>query len=152
MARPTVVFVPGAWHTPESFQEVGDLLKSASYGYIGVEKPSVSMGPDYIQSFDPDVDAVRTAILQAADGDVGEDVVLVMHSYGGQPGSAAAKGLRKEDRLKEGKRGGIIRLVYIAACAFDEGVSTLQPVGGKCGPGFDEDVGTCFSMFPKNES
>jgi len=131
-SKPIVIFVPGAWHTPESFALVAAHLEDAGYEYTGVDKPSVSLRPPYIQSFEPDVEAVRKEVLAASDA--GNDVVLVMHSYGGIPGSAAAKGLSKEDREKEGKKGGIVRLVYISSFAIEEGQSLISAAGGELSP------------------
>lgn len=54
--------------------------------------------------------------------DEGRDIVIVTHSYGGIPGTEAAKGLAKSDREAEGKKGGVIKLVYLT--------SIVPPVGG----------------------
>jgi pimeloyl-ACP methyl ester carboxylesterase len=141
-SKPTVIFVPGAWHTPESFALVAAHLKDAGYEYTDVDKPSVSLSAPYIQSFEPDVEAVRKEVLAASDA--GNDVVLVMHSYGGIPGSAAAKGLSKEDREKEGKKGGIIGLVYISSFAIEEGQSLISAAGGELSPWCIVEVCTLF--------
>lgn len=45
-------------------------------------------------------------------------------------GGSAAEGLGKDQRQKDGKKGGIIRLVYICAFAAPEGVSLFQATGG----------------------
>ena len=43
------------------------------------------------------------------------DVLLVLHSYGGIPGCGAIEGLDKSTRKSMGGRGGIIGCVFIAA-------------------------------------
>ena len=43
-------------------------------------------------------------------------MVLIMHSYGGCPGSMAADGLSVSERRKIGKPGGIIGMIMI--CGF----------------------------------
>ena len=43
------------------------------------------------------------------------DVIIVMHSYSGVPGSVAVKGLSKGERKADGKDTGVIGLIYIAA-------------------------------------
>ncbi|KAF4304466.1 hypothetical protein GTA08_BOTSDO07511 [Botryosphaeria dothidea] len=53
----------------------------------------------------------------------GKDVVLVMHSYGGIPGTESVEGLLKTEREAAGKAGGIIRLVYLTALAPEVGRS-----------------------------
>jgi hypothetical protein len=67
-------------------------------------------------------------IMPVLDG--GKDLVLVVHSYGGLVGSAASKGLSKSEREAEGKEGGIVGLVWIAAFIPKEGDSLLHLVGG----------------------
>lgn len=120
-SKPIIVFVPGAWHLPSCFELVENLLKPAGYDCIGVRTPSVRKEPPFPKDASDDVQAIRAALVTA----IGEenDVVVVMHSYGGFPGSAACKGMSKEDRVKEGKKGGVVHLVYIASFAVEEGKS-----------------------------
>jgi hypothetical protein len=89
------------------------------------------------------------ALLSSKAADAGKDVILVMHSYGGVPGSAAAKDLSKEERAKESKPGGIVRLVYLAAFPIEEGVS-LDDLGGSLSSWCQVDEATvcAFSVFP----
>ena len=47
--------------------------------------------------------------------DDGFKVVVLIHSYSGLLGSTAIKGLGVKERVKEGKKGGVSRLVYIAS-------------------------------------
>jgi hypothetical protein len=63
------------------------------------------------------VTAALTPLVNA-----GKNVVMVMHSYGGAPGSAAVKGLTRAVRQTAGLPGGVIELVYMAAFAFDDNV------------------------------
>lgn len=49
-----------------------------------------------------------------------------MHSYGGAPGSEAVAGLSKKERQARGKKGGVVRLVYLAAMALEEGFELLR--------------------------
>lgn len=51
------------------------------------------------------------------------EIIVLMHSYGGIPGSAALKCLAKSDCTKIGKYDGVVRLVYIASFALREGES-----------------------------
>ena len=81
-----------------------------------------------------DDDAAAIASELHISADEGKDIVLVMSSYGGFPGTQAAFGLSKASRAKKALRGGIISLVYIAAhmpqigqCTSDFGAGL--PVG-----------------------
>ena len=78
---PSLVFVPGAWHSPEYWSKVTALL---DYKCICPALPTTSGSGAYKN----DIDAVRAAIL-SAEG----EVVVVVHSYGSLPGSSAMKGL-----------------------------------------------------------
>lgn len=54
-----------------------------------------------------------------------------MHSYGGVPGSAAAKGLRLAESRQQGLKGGVIGQAFVAAMVVKEGESLLSSFGGK---------------------
>jgi hypothetical protein len=65
-------------------------------------------------------------VTQVADS--GEDIILVMHCYGGLPGAEALSGLGKAEREQNGLRGGVIRLVFIMSWLAVEGFQ-LSPRG-----------------------
>jgi hypothetical protein len=52
-----------------------------------------------------------------------------MNSYAGFPGTESSKGLSKTEREKEGKKGGIVALVYLAAFIQPVGVSLKASMG-----------------------
>lgn len=70
------------------------------------------------------------------------DVIMVLHSYGGLPGGAAALGLSKKARWAQGKTTGVIGQIYYAALLQKggDGTDVLTAVGGDLGPGFRPDV------------
>lgn len=131
-SKPAIILVPGAWHSPEHFAPTTELLEQAGYSVHGVRLPSVRDEPPFPTSHHPDREAVCAAILSALD-DEGKDVLLVMHSYGGIPGSDACDGLSKGDRAKEGKATGVVGLVYIASFALQEGQNLLMARGSADG-------------------
>jgi hypothetical protein len=45
----------------------------------------------------------------------GREVVVVMHSYRGTPGTESVKGRTRRDIAVQGKKGGVVALVYMAA-------------------------------------
>lgn len=122
--KATLLFVPGAWHTPDCYDPTTDLLKAAGYTCIGIYLPSVVTGPPYAKDFTVDVEAIRAAILKEADAS--NDVILIMHSYGGVPGGAACDGLLKEQRKEQGKMGGVIGLVYLTSLPGPIGFSVAM--------------------------
>lgn len=131
MTKPTIVLVPGAWHTPNGYKALIDALERLEFPVSPVFLPSVDSNPTQT-SWDPDVTAVRSAVVAAADK--GSDVYILMHSYGGFPGSEAAQGLDKASRAREGKKGGIAKMIYMTAFAVPEGVTLEMGCGGALPP------------------
>lgn len=124
-AKPAIVLVPGAWHSPDAYAPMTRLLVEAGYAVNGVKLPSVGADPA-LQSWDEDVAAIRKALSEAVDA--GRDVVVMVHSYGGLPASEAVRGLAKKDREKEGKGSGVVRLVYMCSFFGDVGFYLMQPL------------------------
>ncbi|KAJ5153864.1 uncharacterized protein N7500_009303 [Penicillium coprophilum] len=109
----SILFVPGAWITPAFYQPFIHALTVASYDVHYGGYPSLNPKDPLVADCQADTEAI-TDILQSL-VDEGKDVVVFMHSYGGMPGSAAASGLAKSQRVKEGKSGGVIGLLYLGA-------------------------------------
>lgn len=116
--KPTFIFVPGAWHCATKFEPVTSKLEALGYPTKSVQLPCYGAEPP-LSDFHPDVAAIRQEIEKSVDA--GEDVVLFMHSYGGIVGCEACRGLGKAAREKEGKIGGVVRLVFCAAFMVPEG-------------------------------
>lgn len=132
-SKPTFVLVPGAWHRTGYFAQIRAYLSEHGYPSVAVATPSVGSDPP-ASSMDVDTVAVEAAVQKVMDG--GDDVILLMHSYGGGPGSEAA-GKIAEELLKSGPvegKGRIKRLVFVAAFVPIEG----EPMGSPATviPGF----------------
>jgi len=121
--KPTIVFIPGFWHTPEGFTPLSKLLQEAGYPTILFSLPSAGAHPGH-PDFSQDVSAIRSTILSLADA--GKDVVLFTHSGGGVCGSEAARGLSKKER---GGNGGVVKLVYIGILLPKAGKSLFETFG-----------------------
>lgn len=74
-----------------------------------------------IQNFDPDVAEIRKHLEVAVNA--GQKLVLVMHSYGGLPGSQAVEGYDQASLAAQGNRDGrgVVHLFYIAAAMLRAG-------------------------------
>ncbi|CAI6285187.1 unnamed protein product [Periconia digitata] len=118
MSKPVFVFVPGAWNTPEYYNGVISILQKGDFHSRKVALPSVGCNP-VTYDFAEDVQAIKATLDELVEE--GSDVVLVLHSYSGQPGAEAVKGLAEKDRETEGLRGGVIRLIFIMAFMVSEG-------------------------------
>lgn len=118
----TIIFVPGAWHSPNCFNQVITYLHDAGYNTAKVWTPSVLRdGAPPIQTFDPDVAEIRKHLELAVNA--GQKVVLVMHSYGGLPGSQAVEGYDQASLAARGHQDGrgVVHLFYIAAAMLRAG-------------------------------
>jgi pimeloyl-ACP methyl ester carboxylesterase len=131
--KPAIVFVPGAWHIPDTFHLVIAELQAAGYETKGVNLASVGAETP-LEDFRPDVEAVQQVLKPLADE--GKDILLVVHSYGGVIGNEAVKGFAKSDREKEGKTGGVSHIYFCCAFALPEGVSLMDALNNKPLPWF----------------
>ena len=146
--KPTVLLIPGLWHTPECFNALRTELEEYGYETVSRQLPSIDCTDPSKHSAQSDADFVRTQLLLPL-LDSGKRVVEVMHSYGGLPGSAAAYGLSEEERKKEGLKGGVVGLIFVASYVIpvektcstcDDDTEHPPMVGFK----MQEDVGTRF--------
>lgn len=128
--NPTIVVVTGGLHSPSHFDRMRALFLNANYPYVCLRLPSVGASDPKSCTASTDAAFVREKLLLPLIED-GKDVVLLMHSYGGLPGAAAAKGLSKAELKADDKKGGIIGLIFMCAFVGDEGESLLSKSGGK---------------------
>lgn len=97
----TMVFVPGAFHTPAHFQSISELLYQSGCISGAISLPSLG---NYAATFAPgdDIRGIRSRLETLVEQD-GKDIVLVMHSYGGVPVCQTVTGLEKSARVGSGK-------------------------------------------------
>ncbi|TGO07296.1 hypothetical protein BTUL_0295g00060 [Botrytis tulipae] len=145
--KPTILFVPGAWHFPASFDAVRESLKPLSYPTEAVALPSIGAEPPN-KDLSDDAAHTRAAIEKLVKA--GKKVVLVTHSYGGVVGSCAVKDLGFAQRKSDGKEGGVINFVYLSAFALPKGVSLLDALGGNPLPWMNFKGGYCYADTPGN--
>ncbi|TLD37771.1 alpha beta-Hydrolase protein [Venturia nashicola] len=127
--KPTLVLVPGAWHTIECWSRVILLLEVKGFQCVPVALPSTN-GTN-TATFGDDVHAVRKAI--EAETTQGLDVVLVVHSYGGAVGQSAIKGFAKP-KTRDAGHGYVTGLASMASGFGQTGISFIDGLGGKPPP------------------
>ncbi len=91
--KPTILLVPGAWFPQSSYDGFLKVLREA--GYPTACASYSSLNPEEPEKADAAADTAfirRTSLLPLVEAEE-KDVVIIMHSYGGIPGSAAATGL-----------------------------------------------------------
>lgn len=124
----TIIFVPGAGHSPECYRRVSNILeKEAGYKTDFVHLPSVGLSKR-LPDFSADVATIREHARQAVEK--GEYALMVTHSYGGIPASEALEGLDVGSRQATGKKGGITHIVFCSAFVLPEGQSVMSKISG----------------------
>jgi len=113
-SKPTLVWIPGAWHSPDCYDptlnELGDFEHAKS------AHKSCSASPP-LASKQPDIDAhgaVTRGVL-----DKGNDAVLICHSYGGLPAAHVVDELSRA-ALGPGKPA-VRGLIFVCAFALPPG-------------------------------
>ena len=129
MTKPTLIFVPGAFHPASCWDNVRSSLTRYSFETVAISLPGVG-ADSKVTSHHEDTAAIRKILLQFIVEEQ-KDVVLIMHSYGGVPGSEAVRGLEKSIREKKTPKAfGVIHCVYLSAFLVPTGASFLGLLGG----------------------
>jgi hypothetical protein len=129
--NPVFVFVPGAWHTADSFDVVRDLMHNRGLATEAISTPSVGAFPPD-KGLHADIEHTHAVLKEMVEA--GCQIVLVNHSYGGMVGAGAVKGLGYTERRKAGLPGGVIMVVWMAAFVTPKGKTLMDMLGGKHAP------------------
>ncbi|WYZ40084.1 hypothetical protein EsH8_IV_000425 [Colletotrichum jinshuiense] len=143
---PTVVFTPGAWHGPQSFDLVRAGLTLKGYESEAITLPSVGADPATV-GLEDDAAVLRSTLETLADA--GKEIVLVVHSYGGMVGSNAVEGLGYQQRVANNETGGVIMMVYLSAFAAPNGTSLLDMLSGEYLPWMRADGDKVYADTPE---
>jgi len=126
--KPSIVLVPGSFCPPLFYTTVIDQLSANGYEAQTIDLPSIGRK----QGGSGATMANDAATIQSVTSklvDEGKDIVLVTHSYGGIPGTESVKGLVRTDREKDGKKGGVVRIVYVTSLVTPVGFSLKTLMG-----------------------
>ncbi|KPM44217.1 hypothetical protein AK830_g2355 [Neonectria ditissima] len=134
----TLIFVPGAWHTPDTWGKLTSALEAHQLKCASITLPTTLSDPTV--NFSTDVKAVRDSIL--AETTQGRNVVVVVHSYGGAVGSSAINGLTQ--RQQDGTSGHVIGLFMIATGFVAPNMTFLDAFDGNPPPIWDLNYETGF--------
>ena len=126
--KPTIVIVPGSFSPAFFYDGVVNELKSHGYEALAIDYPSIGRrDPKPPATMSEDAGFVQTVTTKIANQ--GKDSLLMTHSYGGIPGTESLKGLTKSERKAEGKKGGIIRILYMTSVIPEIGGSLKDGMG-----------------------
>ena len=134
MSKPAFVLVPGACLSTSVFSSFLPRLQALGHSTLTLQVASANPPGDlHLASAVSDAATLRQDLLSILDSDDGLDIVIVLHSYAGIPGGGAVKGLSKKTRAEEGKKGGIVGVIWLAALLLPEGkdVASWLEGGGK---------------------
>ncbi|KAL9106352.1 MAG: hypothetical protein Q9227_008621 [Pyrenula ochraceoflavens] len=127
--KPTLLFVHGAWHNPNCWNDIRRELERLGYPTVAPSLISMEQRPA-VASHLEDVTVVRREIeTLVAEG---RDVIVVMHSYGGIAGGGAIGGL--EVGRSTDARGGVTAAIFLASFLPPKGKSLLSMLEGGLPP------------------
>lgn len=132
MSKPTILLVPGAYHTAESFHLIIPRLEALSYPLATVLLASLGKH-NPTSTYVDDVDAIHKVLLPILES--GKQVVIVAHSWGAIPAAASVEGQSIEERSARGEKGGIKSLLLIAGSVITKrGLSLAEENYGNAAP------------------
>jgi pimeloyl-ACP methyl ester carboxylesterase len=127
--KPAVVIVAGSFYSEWHYRHLHNGLTDAGYNVTTIGPLPSTRSDKPNDNIDPDVAATAAAIKSYIDKD--QNVVVVMHSFGGLVGNCACKGLLPSDQ-PNGK--GVVALVHLCAGVPLEGMSMMDGAGGQTLP------------------
>ena len=122
--KPAIVLVHGAWHVPEHYTSFIQHLRQAGFSVFCPLLPTCDDTKCLTSNMFSDAQVVRSQVISLIDKS--QDIIMLLHSYGGAVGSEAVKGLSASECATKGLRGGVTHLIYMCAFMLQVGES----VGG----------------------
>ncbi|KAH8689917.1 hypothetical protein BGW36DRAFT_307804 [Talaromyces proteolyticus] len=125
---PSIVLVPGAWTAPKAYHKLIGALEAKTFK------------------------AVREVVQPLVDA--GQEVIMLMNSYGGIAGTSGIRNLTRKDRQARNLPGGAVSLIYMAGFMLSEGQTIRTVVQAVNLPGrsslvkFSSDNSTWFPIDP----
>lgn len=139
--RPTLVIIGGAFHTPASYNKLASALRASGFEVHVPRLHTCNEARPPNSDLADDTSLIRSYVESLVLS--GRTVVAIGHSYGGQVMSNALCGLGLEARSSQGLKGGVSHLVYMAAFALPEGMSSFEKANEFSKP---EDVHLVFDV------
>jgi pimeloyl-ACP methyl ester carboxylesterase len=123
---PTILIIPGGWHTPTHYTLLRSSLESLGFKVCTSALPSTNQARPPNAALAADTTHIRSEAERLMDD--GSELLVWMHSYGGQVGTNALSGLSVQQRKTNGLSGGVRELIYLSAAASLEGKSMVDMV------------------------
>jgi pimeloyl-ACP methyl ester carboxylesterase len=121
--KPTIVIIPGSFSAYGAYDPFLALLRAEGFTAVAVNLPSTQKRmPLPPATLKDDAALVRGVVGALVAENEGTEVVVLAHSYGGSVATEALTGLG----VKEGKKGGVRRLVFLSAVVPKVGETQVQ--------------------------
>ncbi|KAG5794328.1 hypothetical protein H9Q69_006624 [Fusarium xylarioides] len=122
-ARPALVIVPGNFSLPRFWSAIQRSVEDKGNPVEVVSlQSSREIRIDPAPGLADDVKETQSVLNKYVNQ--GKDVVMLMHSYGGMVGTEATRGFSRIEREKADLKGGITRMIFLAAIFAPPGKST----------------------------
>lgn len=123
--KTSFIIVPGSFATVPLYDSLVAALRDQGHEARAMNLPSANDGSVLpAPTGEDDARHIRTEVTSNLDSEADpSDVVVLLHSYSGVPGSSALKGLGRADRSAEGKATAVIGVLYLASFVLPLGES-----------------------------
>lgn len=140
--RKAIVIIPAAYSGPDQYEKVAAYCRSFGSEVVVVQNPSTDVRPRAPSLYDDAANA-RAQIERLVRR--GKEVMVVGHAYGAMVATQCCEGLSTADV----RRGGVVRLLFIAGIAAVEGQNALDAMAGMAGTCLPEGMGVSpLAHFP----
>lgn len=115
--KTSFVIVPGSFATVPLYDGLVNVLRKQGHDARAIDLPSANDGSRFpAPTNEDDAKHIRKEVTSNLDSETDpSNVVVLLHSYSGVPGSSAMKGLSKADRSAVGKSTAVIGILYLAS-------------------------------------
>ena len=125
-AKPTIVIIPGGCHIPIHYDPLTKVLSSHGFLSVALRLPTAGASPPDKDLYD-DIAYISSRLEELIEKG-GKEVILIVHSYGGLPGGSAARLFVKKERTEQGKKGGVIGVLYISSWGVPSGKTAMEVI------------------------
>ncbi|KAJ7455219.1 Alpha/beta hydrolase fold-1 [Mycena galericulata] len=141
----TFVLVPGSFSTVRGYDKLTPLLAQAGYKYELVPLLSANDGSQFpAPTMQDDAAHIRSQTLALLNQ--GQNVVLLLHSYAGVPGSEAVQGLGRTDRGPNATA--VVGIVYMESYLPTTGDSVRKIMGALMPEEMQQGLPGAYFSFP----
>lgn len=115
--KTSFIIVPGSFATVPIYNGLVAVLREQGHEARAIALPSANDGSVLpAPTGEDDAKHIRKEITASLDSETSpSDVVVMLHSYSGVPGSSALKGLGRADRSADGKTTAVVGVLYLAS-------------------------------------